>query len=222
MSDLDLERYRRRAEEFIGALDFEYYEHFSGRKAQCDTAAVYDRYPELFTKEAIDALEAMYAEAVDDDKLRLAYLLAFVVDAFIGEQTKHLGDEIANTETATTIVIDGESIGLRQAGVKLANEPDRERRKRIQEARLRATADRLNPLLEKMWQRSHAVAAELGYPDYKELYATVRGLDYDHLRAELEGFLVGRWSGLYILVRPKLIEGADTTVTLESPTVPSR
>ncbi len=115
MSELDLERYRRRAEEFVGALDLEYYEHFSGRKPRCDTAAVYDRYPELFTREAIDGLEAIYAEATGDEKLRLAYLLAFTVDGFMGEQTKHLGDEIANTEGETTITVDGETIGLRQA-----------------------------------------------------------------------------------------------------------
>ena len=54
MTPLDLETYRRRAEEFVGALDLEYYEHFSGRKPTCDTAAVYDRYPELFTKVCID------------------------------------------------------------------------------------------------------------------------------------------------------------------------
>lgn len=89
---VDLERYRRRAEEFVGALDLEYYEHFSGRKERCDTAGVYDRYPELFTREAIDDLEEQYAVAVDDEKLRLAYLLAFTVDGFMGEQTKHLGD----------------------------------------------------------------------------------------------------------------------------------
>ena len=204
MSDLDLERYRRRAEEFVGALDLEYYEHFSGRKPRCDTAAVYDLYPELFTREAIDGLEAIYAEATGDEKLRLAYLLAFTVDCFMGEQTKHLGDEIANTEGETTITVDGESIGLRQAGVFQANEPDRARRERIQAARLAATAEHLNPLLERLWRRCHELAVELGYPDYKELYGTVRGLDYDHLRAELEGFLADT-DGLYERVMDRLV-----------------
>jgi hypothetical protein len=204
LSDLDLDRYRRRAEEFVGALDLEYYEHFSGRKARCDTAAVYDRYPELFTREAIDGLEALYAVAVDDEKLRLAYLLAFAVDGFMGEQSKHLGDEVANTESETTIEVDGVAIGLRQASVVQGNEPDRARRARIQEARLAATAERINPLLDTLWTRCHDLAVELGYPDYKELYGTVRGLDYDHLRAELEGFLADT-AGLYERVMDRLV-----------------
>ena len=204
MSDVDLERYRRRAEEFVGALDLEYYEHFSGRKARCDTAAVYDRYPELFTREAIDGLEELYAVARDDAKWRLAYLLAFAVDGYLGEQTKHLGDEIANTEGETSITVDGEPIGLRQASVVQGNEPDRARRERIQAARLAATAERLNPLLDAMWRRCHDLAVELGYPDYKELYGTVKGLDYDHLRAELEAFLADT-EGLYERVMDRLV-----------------
>ena len=204
MNDADLERYRAHAEEFIGALDLEYYEHFSGRKARCDTAAVYDRYPDLFTREAIDGLEELYAVAVDDEKRRLAYLLAFAVDGFMGEQTKHLGDEVANTESETTIVVDGETIGLRQASLVQGNEPDRARRARIQAARLAATAEHINPLLDALWRRCHDLAVELGYPHYKELYGAVRGLDYDHLRAELEGFLADT-AGLYERVMDRLV-----------------
>jgi len=186
----DLETYRRRAEEFVGALDSEYYQHFSGRKPVCDTAAVYDRYPELFTREAVDELEALYRGTVEEEaKRRLAYLIAFTVDGFMGEQTKHLVDEIANTEGSTTIEVDGETIGLRQAGVVQGNEASAARRARIQGARLAATEEHLNPLLERHWRRCHDLAADLGYPNYMELYSEVKGLDYGLLRAELEGFL---------------------------------
>jgi hypothetical protein len=201
---LDLERYRRGAEKFVGALDLEYYEHFSGRKPVCDTAAVYDRYPDLFTRDAIDGLEESYAAAVDEDKLRLAYLLAFAVDGYMGEQTKHLADELANTEGAARIAVDGESIGLRQASVVQGNEPDRSRRERIQRARVAATAEKLNPLLARIWCRCHELAEGLGYENYKELYAEVRGLDYDHLRAELEAFLADTES-LYERVMDRLV-----------------
>jgi len=204
VSGVDLELYRRQAEEFIGALDREYYEHFSGRKPVCDTAAVYDRYPGLFTREAIDGLEAHYRAVADEGRTRLAYLLSFAVDGFMGEQTKHLADEVANTESTTSIVVDGESIGLRQAGVVQGNEPDRARRTRIQEARLRATAEHLNPLLDRQWVLCHQLALDLGHPTYKALYAQTRGIDYDHLRAELEGFLADT-AGLYEVAMDELV-----------------
>ncbi len=196
MTAVDLDMYRRRAEEFLGALDREYYQHFSGQKAECDTAAVYDCFPELFTRETVDELEAIYTVARDDDKRRLAYLMVFAVDGFIGVETRHLGDELANTEGRTSITVDGESIGLRQAGVAQANEPDRERRSRIQAARLAATEEHLTPLLDAIWRRCHDLAAQLGFPNYMELYSEIKGLDYDFLRAELETFLHDT-AGLY-------------------------
>jgi hypothetical protein len=201
---LELETYRHRAEEFVGALDREYYEHFSGRKPVCDTAAVYDSYPELFTREAIAELDRLYEVATDDEKRRIAYLLAFTVDGYVGEQTKHLGDELANTESRATIRVDGETIGLRQASVVQANEADAQRRARIQEARLAAVSDQLTPLLDQRWRRCHDLAVGLGYPNYLELYSEVKGLDYLRLRAELEGFLQDT-AGLYERVMDRLV-----------------
>jgi hypothetical protein len=196
VSVVDLHTYRDRAEQFMAALDLEYYEHFSGRKPVCDTVAVYEQFPELFTRQAVDDLEAVYAETTGDAKRQLAYLSVFAIDGFLGEQTKHLGDELANTESQTVIEVDGEKIGLRQAGVVQANEADRERRSRIQAARLAAGEEHLNPLLDKVWRRCHDLAVELGYPNYKELFAHIKGHDYDYLRAELERFLHDT-NGLY-------------------------
>ena len=204
MTVLDLEKYRRKAEAFEGALETEHYLHFSGQKAVCDTAAVYDRFPDLFTREVIAELEDLYERALGgDDKRRLAYLLAFTIDNYLGEQTKHLRDEVANTEGLASIQVDGETIGLRQASVVQGNEADPARRARIQAARLAATEEQLNPLLDRLWRRCHDLAAELGYPCYKELYSEIKGLDYGHLRAELEGFLRDS-AGLYERVMDRL------------------
>jgi hypothetical protein len=197
VTTLDLAAYRRRAEDFIEALDREYYEHFSGHKPVCDTAAVYERFPELFTRDAVLELDALYEATADPEpKRQLAYLVTFAVDGYLGGETRHLGDEIANTEGAATIDVDGETIGLRQAGVVQANEADRSRRQRIQEARLEATERVLNPLLLRLWGEVHGLAESLGYADYLRLFATVKGHDYLHLRAELEGFIT-ETDGIY-------------------------
>ena len=197
MTALDLEAYRRRAEDFIDALDREYYEHFSGRKPVCDTAAVYERFPELFTRDAVLELDALYEATSElEPKRQLAYLVTFAVDGYLGDETRHLRDELDNTEGSLAIGVDGESIGFRQAVVMQGNEADGERRARIQRARLDATVEHLNPLLTRLWGRYHELAVGLGYPDYMELYATVKGHDYLHLRAELEAFLA-QTEGVY-------------------------
>lgn len=196
MSTSALDPYRRRAEEFAGALDREYYLHFSGQKPEFDTAAIYEAYADLFTREAVDAIEAAYRETSGDERRRVAYLAVFATDGYLGQQTRELSDRLANVEAQATIEVDGERIGLRQAVVAQSNEPDRERRQRIQDARLAAVDAHLNPLADEYWRRLHRLAVDLGYPHYKALYSTIRGLDYDGLRAEAEAFLLAS-EGLY-------------------------
>jgi hypothetical protein len=202
---LDLDEYRRRSEAFVGELDKEYYDHFSGQKETCDTASVYERWPDLFTRAAVDELNARYDAVRDDDeRRRLAYLLAFTTDGYLGAETRRESDEIANTESGTTIEVDGERIPLRAASVVQANERDRERRERLQQARLAATADVLNPLLLELLRHTHALARDLGHDDYLALYSEIRGVDYLQLRAQAEAFLQDT-AGLYERVLYRLV-----------------
>jgi len=46
---VNLTRYREDAEEFVSALDREYYLHFSGQQDEFDIEPIYDRYAELLT-----------------------------------------------------------------------------------------------------------------------------------------------------------------------------
>jgi hypothetical protein len=194
---LDIAIHRTRAEAFLGALEKEVYQHFSGQKEVCDTSAVYDRFPDLFTKDAVIELDRVYDAASGDDvRRRLAYLLAFTVDGYVGGETRQLSDEIANAEGATTIEVDGERMNLRGAPVAQANEADRARRGRIQAARLEAVERVLNPLLDREWRRAHEVAEGLGYPHYMALYSEVKGIDYLALRARTDAFLHDT-AGLY-------------------------
>ena len=197
MAPFDLADYRRRAEEFTGALDLEAYQHFAGLKEDCDFTAVYDRYPELFTLESVRMLRRLYdAASADDERRRLSFLLNLGIEGFLGNETKQLSDEIANTESRAKIVVDGESIGLRYSSVVQANEPDRARRRRINDARNELTSTVLNPLYDKRWRRQHELVGELGYPTYAELFSEVRAVDFGMLRGATQMFLQAT-EGLY-------------------------
>ena len=100
------------------------------RRRSARTAAVYDRYPELFTQAAFTELNTLYEATPPSRSVgRLPYLIAFLVDGYMGEQTKHLGDAIANAESKATI-------HRRRRGYRLSllssivqsNEADRDRR----------------------------------------------------------------------------------------------
>jgi hypothetical protein len=197
VAPFDLADYRRRAEEFTGALDFEAYQHYAGLKQDCDFTAVYDRYPELFTLESVRTLRRLYDAATgDDERRRLSFLLNLGIEGFFGNETKQISDEIANTESRAKISVDGEQIGLRYSSVVQANEPDRARRRRISEARLEFTGAVLNPLYDRRWRRLHELVGELGYPTYAELYSEMRAVDFGMLRGATQMFLQAT-EGLY-------------------------
>lgn len=190
VASVDLNVYRRRAEEFTGALDKEHYLHYSGQKQDSETAAVYERFGDMFSRDVLDDLDGRYQTATDpDERLRLAYLLTFVTESFIGEQVKELGDRIAEVEAAATVEIDGEQVPYRYASVVQANEPDRARRRAIYDARRRVVADLLNPLYDEHWRTAHTVAVDLGYPSYEALFAEIKAMDHGLFRGEMEALV---------------------------------
>jgi hypothetical protein len=86
VSALDLDEYRRRAETFIAELDTEYYRHFSGQKETCDTASVYERYPELFTQRGRRRAQRALPDVARRPKRQLAYLRAFATEEYLGRR----------------------------------------------------------------------------------------------------------------------------------------
>ena len=68
------------------------------------------------------------------------------------------------------MTIDGETIPFRMLRPAAANEPDRDRRRRIEEARFRLQDEHLNPVHLEAARIEHAAVAELGAPSYAELY----------------------------------------------------
>ena len=197
MTSFDLDEYRRRAEEFTGALDYEAYQHYGGLKADCDFTSVYERYPDLFTLDAVRTLRELYdATKGLPDRRQLSFLLNFGIEGFLGNETKEISDQIANAESRAKIVVDGEKIGLRYSSVVQANEPDRRRRRRINNARLKVTRDKLNPLYTRLWERLHELVGDLGYESYSSLFSEVRAVDFGLLRAATDNFLQ-ETEGLY-------------------------
>ena len=142
-------------------------------------------------------LRRLYDAATgDDERRRLSFLLNLGIEGFLGNETKELSDDIANTESRAKITVDGEQIGLRYSSVVQANEPDRDRRRRINDARLELTSTVLNPLYDRRWRRLHELVGELGYPTYSELFSEVRAVDFGMLRGATQMFLQAT-EGLY-------------------------
>jgi hypothetical protein len=174
-----LEGYRAEAEAFASALDREYYLHFSGRRSSYDIEPIYDRHAALFSREAVEGLR----EAGSRELLR------FAAEGHLDQATKAERAEIARREASLELELDGERLPFRAAAVVQANEPDPERRGRLEAARLELVERELNPLLLEVLERSRALVSELGWPSLRVMCEELSGIDLGALGRQTAALL---------------------------------
>ncbi len=184
----DLETYRVDAQLFTEELDREYYLHLAGHKAELGIGEIYDRYAGLFEREAVERIGAEREAAAGDSQRRLRYLHQFAFDGHLGAATREIEARLAELEATLEVQVDDEAMPYRAAAIAQANEPDSDRRARIERARNAVLAERLNPLHREALERHHAIAAELGWPSYLDAYTDLRGLDLRSLASRLDDF----------------------------------
>jgi oligoendopeptidase F len=84
--------------------------------------------------------------------------------------------------------VDGDKVGYRMLRPTIANEPDRDKRQRLERARNELTDEHLNSIYLEAHRRSHEAANELGQPTYLELYRRF-GMQLDELGEQCRALL---------------------------------
>ena len=193
----ELDRWGRGVERFTGELMQEEYLHGAGLKEELELAPIYERWEHLFSLEAVQRARQLADSAPPGELARRArFILEFTVSGHLARAVKDEVDRLGTEEARGTVEVDGESIPYRAVSVRMANEPDRARRMRLQQARERFTG-RLNPLREQIAEQQAArVAGALGYPSYADMYKVLKAIDYDALGRTVAAFLE-RTEGAY-------------------------
>jgi hypothetical protein len=191
---VDVNDYRAQAEEFLTALDREYYLHFSGQKEDFEIEAIYERHAGLFSREAVEALRG------GDSRV----LLKFAAEGYVEQAVKELSAELARLEASVEVELEGETYPYRQAAVIQANEPDPARRAALEGARNEVVAARLNPLLRETFDRSSELVGELGWPNVRAMTEELSGIDLGALAQQTEAFLAATEPAYEATVEPPL------------------
>ena len=140
---MELTAYRTDAEAFTAELMLEYYRHYAGLQEAFEIEAIYERHADLFSRGAVDELRELASDGAEGDEARSRRaLFAFAVEGHLGQATKDLDAELARREAELQIEVDGLPIGFRESAVVQQNEPDADRRARIEAARLETTESR--------------------------------------------------------------------------------
>ena len=183
LSPRELDAYRDQADRFIAAIDEEYYLHYAGHKESLDLEPIYRHYAELTTVERANAIAA----TVDGNR-RVRELWRFACQGYLGNLTRDHAERTARLEAELTATVDGETIPYRMLRPAMANEPDRDKRQRIEQARNALTEEHLVPLQLDAANVEREAVEKLGAPTYVELHRRF-GFRLDDLGVQARSFL---------------------------------
>ena len=201
---LDLDRYRRRAEQFLGGLDREYYLHLSGRKPELDIEPIYEQFGDLFEPGVVDSLRQARDAGQGEVKRATGQLLQFAVDGHLGRATRSEEAELAGLESSLEVEVGAETHPYRRVPIILANEPDPDRRAELEGARNDVLEGSLNPIHRASLERARRGVTELGWSSYKDAYEEVRGIDLGALAADAAAFIAATDSLYESVMGPEL------------------
>src|SRR5881296_1915598 len=131
----DIHRIRSDLEEFTSLVDEEYYLNRAGLKDKTEFTKIYGKFAHLFNRDTIDYVEQFSRISQGEDERRVGYLRAFLVGEYMENQVKELSDKLLTMESQAMIKVNGESSAFRQSAIIMTNEPLRDRRASIFEAR---------------------------------------------------------------------------------------
>jgi hypothetical protein len=193
-----VDAYREEADRFCAALDEELYLHYAGHKEELELAPVYERYADVTS---LDACRRLGEVAADGDG-GARELWRFACEGYLGDLTRDEADRIATVEATLEAEVDGETIPFRLLRPATANEPDRERRARLERARIELQEEELNPLYAQVLDRTREGARTLGAETYLELYERF-GIPLAELGAACER-LLATTEDLYVSAADRL------------------
>jgi hypothetical protein len=173
----EIDAFRERADRFVADLDEEYYLHFSGQKPTLDVEQVYERYEELTRLETAQQMQGAPTE-----------LWRFACEGYLGNLTRAHQAKLASVEAGLEATVDGQTIPYRMLRVAMSNEPERDKRQRLEETRVRLLDEHLNPVYREAAEIDREAVVKLDVPNYYELYKNF-GFRLDELADECRELL---------------------------------
>ncbi|HYE64745.1 MAG TPA: hypothetical protein VD966_04125 [Pyrinomonadaceae bacterium] len=188
---MNISDYRRDFAAYNSALELAHYQHRAGLDPELRTEPIYDRYGELFTREAIDALQRVLSATpahLETERAGLRALSGAARVGYLEARAKDLTDERARCESSASLKWDGEHVPAHGVPKMVANEPLAARRRELT-ARWIDSLSRCDDLRAARLESFHESARALGFDSYRALFTDLTNTDFEQLAGSLDAFL---------------------------------
>ncbi|MBD0373694.1 MAG: hypothetical protein ICV60_22875 [Pyrinomonadaceae bacterium] len=188
---MNVSDYRSEFAAFSSAIELAHYRHRAGFEPQLQTEPVYERYQDLFTRDAIEGLKLalqQLPESQETGRAGLNSLLGTARIGFLEAHAKELTDEYAHCQSSAQVEWDGGRVSLHSVPKMVANEPDAVRRRELMARWVDAVAG-CNDIRAARLESLHESARALGFDSYRALYVEIIGTDLEALALRTDAFL---------------------------------
>ena len=185
----ELDALRQDIAKFLKDLILENYYFSSGQKETFEITPIYERYGHLASKDlAKNILERWNSAKNPDEQKSYKHFFHIAFFGYIGNLAKEITEAMMKRQNEMKVTLDGDEIAYHGIFPRLMNEPDREKRKALDEMATELEVE-LNKYRLDAWKVSFDVFREFGFGSYKEGCERVFGIDYNWLAGELRSFL---------------------------------
>lgn len=183
--------YRSDYAAYSSAIELAHYRHRAGFERELHLEPIYDRYGELFTRDAIERLEQAYGETPEQretERVGLHKLLGQARIGYLDAQARELTDELSSCSARARVEWEGESVPVNNVPKIISNEPNGTLRRELT-ARYVDALSTCSDLRAARLESFHESARALGFDSYSALYTEITGVDYERLDASAQKFL---------------------------------
>ncbi|MCK4513049.1 hypothetical protein KAW64_14985, partial [bacterium] len=185
----DLDDVRSRSDE-MSARIMEAYYNTDAYGEESRLAEIWSEYSDLTDPDLAPYVDRMRnAESDVRRRKALDYLFYDLAGTAIYDELVAIEDEILNKETSGHIIVGGDTLAYRDAGIALYNETDSALREDYYLAIGRFSVEELNPPRARAVREGHERLCELGYSGLGEFEAARRGISHDRLEETVVAFL---------------------------------
>jgi hypothetical protein len=188
---MNISDYRRDFAAYCSAVELAHYQHRAGFNKELHLEAIYERYGDLFTRDAIDALQRAYEEAPahrETERTGLRLLSSAARIGYLEARARELTDEVARCESSLRVEWEGESVPVNNVSKLISGEPTASRRRELS-ARWVDAHHACNDLRAARLESFHESAAALGFDSYRALFSDIAATDFERLAGSANGFL---------------------------------
>jgi hypothetical protein len=188
---MNISDYRREFAQHCSATELAHYQHRAGFEKELHLKAIYERYGDLFTRDAIDTLQLAYEETSahrETERTGLRLLSGSARIGYLEGRARELTDEVARCESSARVEWEGESLPINNIPKIISNEPIASRRRELA-ARWADAHHPCNDLRAARLESFHESARILGFDSYRALFSDITRINLERLATSAERFL---------------------------------